>query len=152
MSKEKKTATIVELPPAENCPPEPDWGFLKEPTERAAAHNYWLQAISAIRAAGALDLANGHQIFRLVESRLRYDKFSRKLWEQGEVTKGTQRKAPHVVPYWRLARQAEETCRMLEAELCIAPLRRARAGKVERKPVRERPADRWRALKHEQET
>ena len=74
---------------------------------------------------------------------LRYDFFSAKLFADGEVTKGSRRKPPQVVPYWRLMRQAEETIRQLESELCIAPLRRGRAGKVQIRRIGLRPIDKY---------
>jgi len=44
-------------------------------------------------------------------------------------------------PHWSVMRQADDAIKLLEAELGIAPVRRSKATKAERKQRKSRPSD-----------
>jgi hypothetical protein len=119
-------------------PEQPDWQQLFSGTDEcAAAAAYWSTVVATMRSAETLSAANGHAIKRLVVGAIVYDRASAAVARDGAVrrVKGVDRKSPQ----WALMKQSAEMCAGIEAELGLPPVRRARVGKVARKP-RERTA------------
>jgi phage terminase small subunit len=82
-----------------------------------------------MRSAGTLSCGNGHAIKRLVEHRVTYEMAMARVAKQGAVVRSVRTRGQVANPWWRVVRQAEETVRLLEAELGIAPVRRGKAKK-----------------------
>ena len=161
MSK-KPSASVHVIDGGEGAPREPNWSLVyrakhcrtvaeKEREEARALENqrlareHWQEIVSGLRDAGALAVANGHTIKRLVQFRIAYDASAADVGSLGTVIPGTKRREPRVNPHFRLMRQNDETIRQLEAELGVAPVRRGRLCKVTRKATSARPAEQWRA-------
>ena len=128
----------------EGVPSEPDWSLIyKGADEVAVAHEEWGVVIREMQEAGTITVANGHAIRRLVEFRLQYERAGRIVARQGTIVPAKRTRVPQINPYWVIMRQANEALKVLEAELGIAPTRRARAAKVKREKKIERASDRY---------
>lgn len=140
------TPTLISIPGGDGTPPEPDWRriFTEQDDIDVAAGN-WAVVISEMREAGTLSVANGHAIRRLVEISVQYERASRHVADKGAVMQPTTKKAKvgQWNPYWSVMRQADDNMRIAEAELGIAPVRRAKAGKVQRGKKAPRAADKF---------
>jgi hypothetical protein len=90
--------------------------------------------VRELRQSITLSVANGHQIRRLVEFPVQYERVSNHVAEHGAILRPTNKKAKigQWNPYWVVMRQANEDIRSLEAELGSAPTRRGNATKVNR--------------------
>jgi phage terminase small subunit len=133
------------IPGGGGVPPEPDWSLIWRGKRQQAscrlASEHWVGIINEMREAGTLSCGNGHAIKRLVEHRVSYDMAMQKVATQGAVIRSTRSKGQVANPWWRVARQAEEVIRLLEAELGIAPVRRGKAKKVEKRANPTRAAE-----------
>src|SRR3954471_17628871 len=128
----------------EGVPSEPDWSLIyKGADEVAVAHEEWGVVAREMQEAGTLTVANGHAIRRLVEFRVQYERASRIVTRQGTIVPAKRTRVPQINPHWVVMRQADEALKVLEAELGIAPVRRARAVKVKREKKIERASDRY---------
>ena len=128
----------------EGVPSEPDWGLIyKAPDDVAAAHEEWGVVVRELQESGTITVANGHAIRRLVEFRVQYERASRVVARQGTIILAKRTRVPQTNPYWVIMRQADGALKVLEAELGIAPVRRARATKVKREKKTERASDRY---------
>src|SRR3954449_2737247 len=128
----------------EGAPSEPDWSLIyKGADEVAAAHEEWGVVLREMQEAGTITVANGHAIRRLIEFRVQYGRASRIVARQGTIVPAKRTRVPQINPYWVIMRQADEALKVLEAELGIAPVRRARAAKVRREKKIERASDRY---------
>jgi P27 family predicted phage terminase small subunit len=127
----------------DGLPPEPEWALhYSDDLEVAAATEEWRTICSDMRDADTLAVANGHAIRRLVEFRIQWRRASEHVAEHGAIIKGkTTGKAGQWNPHWSVMRQADDKIRALEAELGLAPRRRAAAVKVKRRLNRGRAAD-----------
>lgn len=138
--------TLTSIPGSDGLPPEPDWRriFTEQDDIDIAAGN-WATVISELREAGTLSVANGHAIRRLVELSVQYERASRHVAEHGAVLKPVSKKAKSGQwnIHWSVLRQADKSMMAAEAELGIAPIRRAKAGKVQRGKKTPRPADKF---------
>ena len=128
----------------EGVPSEPDWSLIyKGADDVAAAHEDWGVVVREMQESGTITMANGHAIRRLVEFRIQYERAGRIVARQGTIVPAKRTRVPQINPYWVIMRQADEALKVLEAELGIAPVRRARAAKVKREKKIERPSDRY---------
>lgn len=117
----------------DGVPAEPDWtSIFVDELDIAEAHEHWGITIRELREANTLATANGHSIKRLVEFRVQYERSSRHVAEHGPVLKGKRAKVGQWNPHWSVMRQADESIRVLEAELGLAPVRRSKATQVQR--------------------
>jgi P27 family predicted phage terminase small subunit len=135
---------LTEIVGGDGSPPEPDWSSIyADEFDIAAAHHEWGIVIRELRASVTLSVANGHEIRRLVEFRVQYERASNHVAEHGPILKPTNKKAKvgQWNPYWSVMRQANEAIRALEAELGLAPTRRGNATKVNRGKKTSRAAD-----------
>ena len=96
-----------------------------------------------MQESGTITVANGHAIRRLIEFRVQYGRASRIVARQGTIVPAKRTRVPQINPYWVIMRQADDALKVLEAELGIAPVRRARAAKVRREKKIERASDRY---------
>jgi hypothetical protein len=138
--------TLTSIPGGDGVPPEPDWRrIFTEPDDIDVAAGNWQIIISEMREAGTLSVANGHAIRRLVEISVQYERASRHVADKGAVMQPTSKKAKvgQWNPYWSVLRQADDSMRIAEAELGIAPVRRTKAGKVQRGKKAPRAADKF---------
>lgn len=123
-------------------PPEPDWALtFSDSAEIKSAREEWGIVLREMQDAGTVSVANGHAIRRLVEFRLQYERACRVVAEQGSIIEARRTKVPQINPYWVVMRQADEALKVLESELGIAPVRRARATKVKRVEKTQRSSD-----------
>ena len=103
-----------------------------------------LEEARKLRISGGLgEISGGHAIERLCCFRVHYTQLQKALAREGPMREGKRTKIPYANPNMIMLRSLDETIRSLEAELCLAPLRRRRARKVTRKVTRPTPADAW---------
>lgn len=137
---------ITAIDGGEGLPPEPDWSQLfTDEFDLAVARYEWGIVTRELRDAGVLALANGHSIRRLVEFRVQYERSAKHVAEKGSILAPTSKKAKtgQWNPHWSVMRQADESIRVLEAELGLAPTRRGRTTKVQRGQKTKRAADNY---------
>jgi len=128
----------------DGAPPEPDWSQVyTDPFDLAFAAEQWGAIIREMRDRAILAVANGHAVKRLVEFRVQYERAAKYLAEHGPVVKAKRTGVPQINPYWTIMRQADEAVARAEAELGLAPVRRQKAAKVERKARQARAADNY---------
>lgn len=138
----KGNASLHVIAGGEGMPAEPDWSAMhQDALEQQLAHEHWTHIVGVLRDMDALAVANGHSVRRLVTFRVLYDIAERNVLERGMMLKAKKTGTPYPNPHFTKMRQCDEAIRMLEAELCIAPMRRGRAGKIARKVRKARPAD-----------
>ncbi|MDH3581494.1 MAG: P27 family phage terminase small subunit [Hyphomicrobiales bacterium] len=127
----------------DGLPPEPEWALhYSDDLDVAAASEEWRTICSYMRDVDTLAVANGHAIRRLVEFRIQWRRASEHVAEHGAIINGkTTGKAGQWNPFWSVMRQADDTIRALEAELGLAPRRRAAVVKVKHRRNRGMPAD-----------
>jgi hypothetical protein len=94
-----------------------------------------------LRDANTLMVANGHAIRRLVEFRIQYECAARQVAEKGTILKTKRSRVPQYNSHWIVMRQADDSIRVADIELGIFPLRRGKAGKVQRAKKAPRAAD-----------
>jgi phage terminase small subunit len=128
------SAVIKQFPGAAvERPPEPDWrSIYTDDDDLAIASAAWKDVVTEMSAAGTLTVGNGQ-----------YERASRQVAETGAVTKAKRTKVPQYSPYWIVMRQSDDSIRVAEAELGITPLRRSKAGKVNRVQKAPRAADKF---------
>jgi P27 family predicted phage terminase small subunit len=132
------------LPGGDGSPPEPDWSSIyADEFDIATAHEEWGVVVRELRQSITLSVANGHEIRRLVEFRVQYERASNHVAEHGAILRPTNKKTKigQWNPYWSVMRQANEAIRSLEAELGLAPTRRGNATKVNRGKKTSRASD-----------
>jgi P27 family predicted phage terminase small subunit len=126
-------------------PKEPTWQLIySDGDEVELASECWARIIREMRDAHTLAVANGHAIRRLVDFRVIYERASRHVAEHGPVLPSKDKRSKNSGvhnPQWAVMRHADETIRHLETELGLAPLRRNRAGKVQRRDKAARASD-----------
>lgn len=124
---------------------EPHWQMLlTDEIEIEAAADYWRAVTTELRDRNLLAPANRHAIQRLVLAYVIYDRSSRIVAEQGAVTKpkrGNAKAIARLNPHFTAMREAGSDAATLEAELGLAPRRRAAATKVEKKARAARASD-----------
>ena len=124
---------------------EPHWQMLlTDEIEIEAAAEYWRAVTTELRERSLLAPANRHAIQRLVLAYVIYDRSSRIVAEQGAVTKpkrGNAKAIARLNPHFTAMREAGSDAATLEAELGLAPRRRAAATKVEKKARAARASD-----------
>lgn len=124
---------------------EPHWQMLlTDEIEIEAATEYWRAVTTELRERSLLAPANRHAIQRLVLAYVVYDRSSRIVAEQGAVTKpkrGNAKAIARLNPHFTAMREAGADAATLEAELGLAPRRRAAATKVEKKARAARASD-----------
>ena len=125
--------------------PEPHWRMLlTDDLEIEAAAEYWRTITTEMRDRNTLSPSNRHAIQRLVLAYISFDRSSREVAEHGAVTKprrGNSKAIARVNPHFTAMREAGNDAAALEAELGLAPRRRAAAAKVERKARSARASD-----------
>ena len=128
----------------EGVPSEPDWSLIyRGADEVAAAHEEWGVVVREMQESTTIAVVNGHAIRRLIEFRVQYGRASRIVARQGTIVPAKRTRVPQINPYWVIMRQADEALKVLEAELGLAPVRRARAAKLRREKKIERASDRY---------
>jgi phage terminase small subunit len=138
---------ISSISGGDGLPPEPDWSSIySDELDIAEAHEQWGIVTRELVTAGTISVANGHSIKRLVEFRVQYERAARHVAEKGAILAPTSKKAKvgQWNPFWSVMRQADESIRVMEAELGIAPVRRGKATKVQRGKKATRAADEFR--------
>jgi hypothetical protein len=137
---------LTSISGGDGSPPETDWRTIfTEPDDIAVATENWSIVIAELRDAGTLSVANGHAIRRLVEISVQYGRATRHVADKGAILQPTTKKAKvgQWNPYWSVMRQADDSMRIAEAELGIEPVRRTKAGKVQRGKKAPRAADKF---------
>lgn len=138
--------TLKALDGGNGLPAEPDWSQLfNDAFDLAVAHSEWGIVTRELQDAGVLAVANGHSIRRLVEFRVQYERSAKHVAEKGALLAPTSKKAKvgQWNPHWSVMRQADESIRVLEAELGLAPTRRGKTTKVQRAKKVPRAADNY---------
>lgn len=128
----------------DGLPPEPDWqSIYDDELDIGAAHELRGIITREMVEAKTITVANGHAIKRLIEFHVQYEHSSRHVAEKGAILAPTSKKAKagQWNPHWSVMRQADDAIKLLEAELGIAPVRRSKATKAERKQRKSRPSD-----------
>lgn len=127
----------------DGMPLEPDWACRYQlPASRDLAAATWGEITRDLRERQCLSVANGDLIVRLIDFRIGYREAQKEVDEKGPMMtskEGTRYANPAVF----MMRGLDESIRQLEAELCLSPLRRGKAGKVERRIAAPRRADRF---------
>jgi len=123
-------------------PSEPNWRLsYSDDLGAAAASEAWREIIDDLRSRNLLAVTNGHAIRRLVEFRALYDRAAREVAEHGQIVKAPKTGTPQISPFWTVMKQASEQCSSHEAELGLAPRRRAAATPPPRRKPSPRAAD-----------
>lgn len=136
--------TFAAIAGGDGAPPEPDWSQIySDPLDLAFAHEQWGGVVREMGGRGILSVENGHAIQRLVIFRLQFERASRHVAEKGAILPAPRAKVGQWNPYWSVMTKADEAIRTLEAELGLAPVRRGKAAKVERKARQARAADNY---------
>ena len=128
----------------DGVPAEPDWSQLfSDELDLALAHEQWGIITRELSTAGVLSVANGKSIRRLIEFTVQYERSAKHVAEKGAILAPTSKKAKvgQWNPHWSAMRQADESIRVLEAELGLAPTRRGKTTKVIRGQKTARAAD-----------
>lgn len=134
--------TLKALPGGDGVPPEPDWSQVyADEMDLAFAAEEWGAIVREMSGRGILSVANGHAIKRLVQFRVQFERASRHVAENGAILPAKRAKTGQWNPFWSVMTKADEAIRVLEAELGLAPVRRGKAAKVERKVRQARAAD-----------
>lgn len=134
--------TLQAISGGEGVPAEPDWASTySDELDATFAAEQWRAITREMGERGILSLENGHAIKRLVEFRVQYERAARQVAEHGPVLKAKRTGVPQYSPHWIIMRQADESVARAEAELGLAPVRRAKAAKVERKARQARASD-----------
>lgn len=134
--------TLKAIPGGDGVPAEPDWATTySDELDLAFASEQWRTVTREMGERGILSVENGHAIKRLVEFRVQYERAARQVAEHGPVVKAERTGVPQYSPHWIIMRQADESVARAEAELGLAPVRRSKAAKVERRAKAARAAD-----------
>ena len=129
-------------------PPEPDWsGTYSDVLDIAAAHEEWGVIVREMQGVQTISVANGHAIERLVHFRLLYRTSLQQVAEKGAILKQRGRmsrdNSGRYNPHWGVMRQTSDAIGVLEAELGLAPVRRGKATKIQKKQGVARAADNY---------
>lgn len=111
---------------------EPRWGELYDDVlDIQSARDTWREVVVAMTADGTLRPVNAHQIKRLCQFRVLYDKQVEKVAVMGVLlpTNEGAKQQFQYNPHWAAMRQADETICRLEAALGLDPIKRAKALK-----------------------
>lgn len=141
--------TLELIEGGDGVPTEPDWTYLLPGTgrevvaERRKASQYWSTTIAELRAAEKLAIVNGHAVQRLVIAYTLYDRAAVKVAKDGPIVPAPKTGTPMHNPWYAAMRIAEKMATGMEAELTIAPRRRASGGKVARTRRQTTKADRF---------
>lgn len=134
--------SLTTIDGGDGMPPEPDWSSIYDDIlDQELAHRVWGEITRNMQSAGILGVENGHMIRRLVDFTIIYERSARDVASVGVVKMAKRTKVQQVNIYFGIMKQASEAMRLLEVELGIPPIRRAKAGKVERKKTVARAAD-----------
>lgn len=132
--------TLELIEGGEGTPAEPDWKRVLPgrsaaiAADRAAAARYWSTMIAELRRAEKLAVVNGHAVQRLVIAYVLYDRAAAHVAKDGAVVKAPKTGTPMHSPWYTAMRAADRMATGIEAELTLAPRRRASGGKVPRAP------------------
>ena len=128
---------------SDGVPPEPDWALhYSDESDIEAARDEWGVVVREMQGAETLAVCNGHAIRRLVEFRIQYERAANHVAKNGAIIKAkTTGKGGQWNPNWSVMRQADHAIRALEAELGLAPRRRAAVVKAKRRVRKGRPID-----------
>lgn len=140
-----RPAKITAIDGGDGEPPFPiDWKTTySDKAELASLQEEWNLVISEMKTAQTLSVVNGHAVRRLVEFRHQYRKAAAHVAQHGPMLPARDPEAAQDIwnPMWAVMRHCEKAIRDIESELCLAPLRRGRAGKVEKRARQSRPSD-----------
>lgn len=116
-------------------PPEPDWALhYSDELDIEVARDEWGVVVREMHGAETLAVCNGHAIRRLVMFRVQFDRAASHVAKHGAIVRGkTTTLAGQWNPHWSVMRQADQAIRVLEADLGLAPRRRAAAVKAKRR-------------------
>ena len=124
---------------------EPNWKLIySDPTEIAAAAEYWRVVGIELRERDLLSPTNAHALQRLVMLSLLFDRAAREVAEHGAVipaSPGNPKSIARISPAWASMREAGAALLVLEGELGLTPRRRKAVTKVERHTRATRAAD-----------
>ncbi len=117
---------------------EPEWQFLfDDALEIKAASDYWHRIKTELESRELLVAANLHAMKRLTIAYMTYDKAAAMIATQGAVLKpkkGNPQAIARPNPYFSVMRDSAIDSDRMEAELGLAPRRRASATKAENAP------------------
>ena len=119
----------------DGIPPEPEWSqYFSDEFDIEAARDEWGVVVREMQRDETLAVCNGHAIRRLVDFRIQYKRAAIHVAEYGAIIQAkTTGKGGQWNPHWSVMRQADHAIRALEAELGLAPRRRAAVVKVKRR-------------------
>lgn len=127
--------------------PEPDWSSIFDDVlDVTAAAAHWRRVVNELKTRDLLAEVNGHSILRLVLAYVIYDRAAREVASGGAVSKprrGNSKAIARVSPHFTVMREAGNDAAQIEAELGLAPRRRASATKAENGKKTPRAADRF---------
>ncbi len=136
--------TLATVDGGNGLPVEPEWHLLfTDETDIALAREEWGIVTREMREMTTIAVANGHAVKRLVMFRVQYERAARHVAEHGAMMSAKRAGVLKANPYWTILRQADEGIRILEAELGIAPVRRGKATKLQRKARAPRASDNY---------
>ena len=134
--------SLTTIDGGDGMPPEPDWTSIYDDIlDQDLAHSFWGEITRFMQSAGTLGIENRHMIRRLVSFLVIFERADRDVASIGVVKMAKRTKVQQVNIYFGVMKQANEQIRLLEIELGLPPIRRAKAGKVERKKAVARAAD-----------
>ena len=127
-------------------PPEPDWKTIfpgkAAATDRANASRYWNDAANELQRDEKLSIVNAHALRRLAIAYVIFDREAAAVAREGAIVPAPKTGTPMHNPHWNAMRSADRMATGIEAELTIAPRRRASGAKVS-KPRKPGNADRY---------
>ena len=127
----------------DGLPPEPDWSMhYGDSLDVASAQDDWGLIVREMQGAETISVYNGEAIKRLVMFGIEFKRAANHVAKHGAIIKGkTTGSGGMWNPHWSVMRQADGAIRALEAELGLAPRRRAAAVKAKRRRSRRTAAD-----------
>ncbi len=127
--------------------PEPDWSVIFDDVlDVSAAAEHWRRVLSELKSRELLAEVNGHAVQRLIMAYVVFDRAAREVASGGAVTKprrGNSKAIARVSPHFTVMREAGNDAAQIEAELGLAPRRRASATKADNAKKAPRAADRF---------
>lgn len=113
------------------APKEPEWDkVFSDELDQFAAADAWREITQEMRLACTLSRANAHDIRRLVDFRVAYDRAARQVAELGPVLKAKRAKVGQWNPHFSVMQKASVEIRAIEADLGLTPTTRGRAVKA----------------------
>ena len=110
---------------------QPNWSEVYEhQIDVDFASDEWAILVSELKSNNTYSPAILHTMERLIHARVAFNQAQRQVGRYGTIVISTKTSNAVQNRYWTIVRQADAIIRAIEAELCISPYRRGKAGKI----------------------